>query len=71
MSERILPFPPRAILITSAAAGGWTVTSPRLQWLHVERQAAQSHAAWLADAYGLPVREMISSATADAEGTRR
>jgi hypothetical protein len=63
MSGGVLRFPLRqtgAILICKERDGaGWLVCARNHGWLHGDRRSALADAQWLANNFGLPVREIV------------
>ena len=66
-ASSIIRFPPRrsaAVWLMRAREGGWLVLARGHGWLHGDRNSAIADAQWLAENYGLPIRNIASNGAA-------
>ena len=61
MTARILKFPTRAIRVIRADFGSWLVLAGSNGWLHGDQNSAITDAQWLAENFGLPIRNVTSN----------
>ena len=58
MTARVLKFPAKAIRVIRADSGAWLVLAGSHGWLHGDQNSAITDAKWLAENYGLPIRNI-------------
>jgi hypothetical protein len=62
MTAAVVRFPLRRarsiLIVRERDGGGWLVLQNEHGWLHGDRRAAIAEAQWLANNFGVPVREV-------------